>query len=104
MYIEMERSRRMLRTQYSGFKLSQSSHSFEARSDEVKGYKTRNITRKITVNDVGIFPTLEIHKAANLIHYYHYWRQYVESSREATFYCCPKLITILMLFKTQYCL
>ena len=77
--------------------------SYPARSDEVKGYKTRSVAQNITVSDAGIFSNLEIRKAANLIHYY-FWRQYFESSRETTFFCCPKLITIVMLFKKQYCL
>lgn len=55
------------------------------------------------MNDARIFPTVEIHKAASLIHYY-FGRQHNESSREATFVCCPKLITIVVLFRTQYCL
>lgn len=56
------------------------------------------------MNDAATFPTLEIRKAASLIHYYYFWRQHVESSREATFFCCPQLITIAVLFRPQYCL
>jgi len=50
------------------------------------------------VNDAGIFSTLEIRKAASLIHYY-FCRQHVESCREATLFCCPKLTTTVMLFQ-----